>query len=173
MAPAFRLWLDGGVVGDVGMGGAPVEGGYGLSGGLGVSLADEPARGVGILLQVREIVTNLDDRHVSSIGILGRYPADDGPFFALGAAHHHELPWSSYLDDPLAGALATHTGITHRTGFELGGGWDFAPGAPESKDSRRFRPSLQLTGVFLPATEGPLAYVLFRAPMRLGLKEYE
>lgn len=173
LAPAFRLWLDGGLAGDLGAGGVEVEGGFGVTGGVGVALTTDPARGPGILVQAREVVNNLDQRHVSSIGVLARYPADDGPYLALGLAHHHELPWSLYVAAPLPAALATHTGITHRTGAELGVGWDFAPAAPDSAVARRFRPSVQLSGVVLPGTQGPLAYALFRATMRLGLKELE
>jgi len=40
--------------------------------------------------QVREFVAS--ERHVSSIGVLLRYPVDDRPWVALVGADHHELP---------------------------------------------------------------------------------
>ncbi len=169
-APAFRFWLDGGVVGEGGLGGAPAEAGAGLTGGLGVGLMPDPARGLALSAQVREFVAS--ERHVSSIGVLLRYPADDGPWVGLGGAHHHELPWSEWLDSPGSAIAATHAGITHRTGAELALGYDFAPTAPDSPVARMFRPSLQLSGALLPGSEGPLLYVMARATMRLGVKEY-
>ncbi len=169
-APAFRFWLDGGLVGEGGFGGAPTEGGGGLTGGLGVGLMPDPAVGLALVAQVRELVAN--ERHVSSIGVLVRYPADDGPWVGLGGAHHHELPWAQWLDSPGSAIAATHEDITHRTGAELALGYDFAPSAPESSVARMFRPSLQLSGAVLPATDGPLVYVMARATMRLGVKEY-
>jgi hypothetical protein len=172
---AFHFWLDGGVVGDVGAAGqvagrGAVEGGFGITGGLGFGFGADLSRGVGLMLQEREFVANLDERHVSSIGILVRYPADDGPWVALGAMHNHELPWSLYLDDPLPAIAAIAPAITHRTGVEAAVGWDFAPTAPDSAVASRFRPSLQLSVATLPASEGPLFYGLFLATMRLGVK---
>lgn len=169
-ATAFRFWLDGGIAGDVGVVGYPTEAGAGVTGGLGFALGADPAKGVGLLLQVRELLQPSDDRHLSSIGIIARYPADDGPWIGLGGTHNHELPWSLYKEDPVGGALATHLKITHRTGFEVAAGWDFAPTAPQSEIASRFRPAVQLSVAMLPGTDGPLIYGILRATMRLGIK---
>lgn len=171
-APAFRVWLDGGVLAAGGFGNVPAaEGAPGITGGVGVALGADPSRSVGLLLQEREFVTNLDERHVSSIGVLVRWPADDGPFLLAGGAHHHELPWSTWLADPGGAIAAVRPDITHRTGFEVGGGWDFAPSAPESREARRWRPSLQVSAAMLLDTDGALVYAMARFSMRLGLLE--
>jgi hypothetical protein len=171
-APAFRVWLDGGVGGVGGFGNlASAEGAPGLTGGVGVALGADPARSVGLLLEEREFVTLPNERHVSSIGVLVRWPADDGPFVLPGGAHHHELPWSDWLEEPGGAIAATLPDITHRTGFELGGGWDFAPSAPDSPVARRWRPSLQVSAVVLPDTPGALAYAMARFSIRFDLME--
>ena len=157
-------------MGDVGLVDYPTEAGAGITGGVGFAFGQDPARAVGLLLQVRELVQPSDDRHLSSIGVIARYPGDDGPWFGVGGTHHHELPWSLYKESPVDAALATHVAITHRTGFELVGGWDFAPTAPKSVVASRFRPALQLSMAMLPGTDGPLLYGMLRATMRLGIK---
>ncbi|GDX81958.1 hypothetical protein LBMAG42_37690 [Deltaproteobacteria bacterium] len=172
LAPAFRVWLDGGVVGAVGAGNVPtVEGAPGITGSIGMAFGADPSRNFGLLLQERELVMNLDERHVSSIGVLVRYPADDGPYALLGGIHNHELPLSTWLDDPGGAIAATRPDITHRTGIEFGGGWDFAPAAPDSQVARMFRPTLQVSAGVLPGTDGALVYGMLRASMRLGLVE--
>jgi hypothetical protein len=171
-APAFRVWLDGGLLAAGGFGTVDgVEGAPGLSGGVGVAFGANPSRSAGLLLQVREFVTNLDERHVSSIGVLVRWPADDGPYLLGGGAHHHELPWTTWLSDPGGSIAAVRPDITHRTGFELGAGWDFAPFAPESREARRWRPTVQVSAAVLPDTDGALVYAMARFSMRLGLLE--
>jgi hypothetical protein len=173
---AFHFWLDGGVVGDFGAGGAPsaggasLEGGYGVTGSLGFGFGSDLSRGVGLLLQERELIANIDERHISSIGILVRWPADDGPWVALGGVHNHELPFSLYLEEPLEAVLAIHEDITHRTGVEAAVGWDFAPTAPDSPVASRWRPSVQLSLATLPGSDGPLLYGMLRATMRLGIR---
>ena len=169
-ATAFRFWLDGGIAGDLGVVAYPTEGGAGVTGGLGFGFGEDLSKGVGLELQVRELLQPSDDRHVSSIGVIVRFPADDGPWIGLGGTHHHELPWSLYKEDPVDAALATHVDITHRTGFEVAAGWDFAPTAPNSPVASRFRPALQASVAFLPGTDGPLIYGILRATMRLGIK---
>lgn len=89
----------------------------------------------------------------------------------MGGVHNHELPWSTWLEDPGGSIAATRPDITHRTGVELGGGWDFAPAAPDSSVARTFRPTVQASVAFLPGTEGALVYGLLRVSMRLGLVE--
>lgn len=168
-ALAFRFWLAGGVVGSAGVVEAPAEGGFGVTGSLGFAFGKDPSRGVGLLIQERESWQFPPERHVTSIGVLGRYPADDGLWGGLGFAHHHELPWSLYKEEPLEAILAIHPNITHRTGFEVAVGWDFAPAAPDSPVARRFRPSLQLSVITQPATEGPLFYAMLMLTMRVGI----
>jgi hypothetical protein len=171
-APAFRVWLDGGIVGVGGFGNIEnAEAAPGITGGVGVALGKDPSQSVGVLLQEREFVTNLDERHVSSIGVLVRWPADDGPFLLAGGAHHHELPWTTWLEDPGGSIAAVRPDITHRPGFEVGAGWDFAPSAPDSPAARRWRPSLQVSTMVLPGTEGALVYAMARFSIRLGLAE--
>ncbi len=173
-APPFRVWLDGGGVGVGGFGNIDnSEGAPGITGGVGVALGADPSRSFGLLVQEREFVTNFDERHVSSIGVLVRWPADDGPFALAGGAHHHELPWTTWLSDPGGSIAAVRPDITHRTGFELGAGWDFAPFAPDSPEARRWRPSLQVSAMVLPDTEGALVYAMARFSIRLGLLEVQ
>ena len=169
-AAAFRVWLDGGILGAAGAGNVPaVEGAPGITGGLGIAFGQDPHRNVGLLLQEREFVTGLVDRHVSSIGVLLRYPAADGPYALVGGVHNHELPWSTWLEDPGGSIAATRLDITHRTGVEFGGGWDFSPMAPDSPVASLFRPTLQLSVGVLPGTDGALAYGMLRFSMRLGI----
>lgn len=59
LAPAFRVWLDGGIVGAFGAGNVPaVEGAPGITGSIGMAFGADPSHNFGVLLQERELVMN-------------------------------------------------------------------------------------------------------------------
>lgn len=71
----------------------------------------------------REGVATSDLRTLGGIfiggqGFLGEHVALRGGF-----AHHHETPWEAFKDEPFASFAGVSRGITHRSGFELGGSW--------------------------------------------------
>lgn len=44
------------------------------------------------------------------------------PSFRVAFSHQHEQPWAEFQEAPLASVFGVHQKITHRTGFEAGGG---------------------------------------------------
>ncbi|MFZ5480203.1 MAG: hypothetical protein ACOZNI_25795 [Myxococcota bacterium] len=163
-----RVWLETGFTASAGVNEATEPGG-GFAGGFGVALGKEPARSFAFVARAREGLSGEDLRHVGNLGFTVRYPADRGPWVAAGLAHNHETPADVALRNPVGTAFAVERGITHRTGFEVGAGWDFAPPFPEHRLSARVLPRVGVSAVVLPDAGGPPVYVVADAGIRFGL----
>lgn len=146
------------VEGQLAIGGAVPSGAplvAGASGGLVVRLG---ASGFALEATGRELVAGDPARSVGGLGFDARWPAGPGPHALLGFAHHHEAPLADARAAPIANALGILESITHRTGFEVGAGWDGGPVYTETAFLSRLRPTAQVQVVVLPATGEPLVY---------------
>lgn len=163
-----RLWLQGALVGGVGPA-TSVSGTGGVVGAIGVALGKDPDRCLALEVRTREMAASAEARVVG--GVYGdlRWPAGVGPYALVGFAHHHETPLDEAGEHPVATALATYAGINHRTGFELGAGWDFSAPYDAPDVLRRLRPTTRLSAVVLPGTPGPPVYVVAEIGLSLGL----
>lgn len=146
-----RAWVGVGVIAGAGSDGG--LGGVAASGG--VRLADNPMIPAAEL-HVREGVAGGEPRSVTDLGFDARWPAQPGPHLVLGFAHDHETDLDTALAHPVENALAILPGITHRTGLELGGGWEI-PTRWEGF-AERLRPTLRATAIWFPASDGPPVY---------------
>ncbi len=163
-----RLWLQGALAGGVGPD-AETSGAGGVVGGIGVALGKDPNRCLALEVRSREMYASADPRIVG--GIYGdlRWPAGTGPYLLVGFAHHHETALADAKAHPAATALATWSGINHRTGFEVGAGWDLAAPYDEVEFLRRLRPTMRLAAVVLPGTDGPPVYAVAELGFSLGV----
>ena len=163
-----RVWLQGALVGGVGPA-ASVSGTGGAAGAIGVALGKHPDRSLALEVRSREMVASADLRVVG--GVYGdlRWPAGAGPYALIGFAHHHETPMADAQDHPVATTLATWSGINHRTGFEVGAGWDLPAPYTETDLLRRLRPTFRLAAVVLPGTDGPPVYGLAELGVSVGV----
>ena len=64
------------------------------------------------------------DRMVGSITIGARYSLAKGPYFRAAFLHHHETPFELAKRFPVATTMGTLSGISHRSGGELGVGFE-------------------------------------------------
>lgn len=168
--PEYPVWF--GAMADVGTGVGDVTAsgpGGGFQGFIGAEIGRVPARSFGLEGRVGEGVWTGDLRTVGNIDFDLRYPAGSGPFAYVGFAHHHELP----VDDAIAhvgGAIAaTYPGITHRTGFEIGAGWDVAAPFPNSAFGSRVRPTVRMAVAVLPDGVSPPVYITGDLGVTLGI----
>lgn len=143
---------------------APLVGG--VSGGLVIRLGPGP---LALELTGREVLSGQPARGVGSIGADLRWPAGPGPHVLAGFAHHHEAPLELALEAPLANVLGIQKGITHRTGFEVGAGWDGGPVYRESSLLERLRPTVQGHLIVLPATGDPVVYGVVSGGLTVAL----
>lgn len=169
-APAVDrpVWLGATATGGASLG-SESSGGGGFAGLIGVSLGKAPARSFGLEARVGEAVYAADLRTVGTVDFDVRFPAGSGPFAFVGFAHNHELAIEESLEHIGGAVTATYTGITHRTGFELGGGWDVAPLFPDSKFGSRVRPSVRLGLTVLPDSVSPPIYLTATAGVLVGI----
>ena len=163
-----RVWLEAGL----GPAGAPAEefgGGVSFNGAVAVVLGAHPERAVGLVARGRETTMTADLRQIGSISFLLRYPSDTGPYVHLGFAHNHESPMADFLARPGASFAAVDRAITHRTGFEVGFGYDWAPPFPKHPMTEHLRPRMDVGIVVLPDRGGPPVYVVIEGGLRFGL----
>lgn len=71
----------------------------------------------------REGVATSELRTLGGIFIGGQGFLGKGWALRGGFAHHHETPWEAFQAEPLGSLAGVSEGITHRSGFELGGSW--------------------------------------------------
>ena len=116
----------------------------GASGGLSVRLGPDGKRSAGIVLHVGEGYASNEGRTVGAIDADVRWPSADGPYAFLGFAHRHETTLDLVVAHPVGATLATLPGIEHRTGFEVGGGWDFPTPRAGIRLAERVLPIAQL-----------------------------
>lgn len=156
-----RVWLHGALLG--GGGGNPDAGAPsalgGVAGGISARLGPDPKRSVGVVLHVGEGLASNTTRTVGTVDADVRWPAADGPYAFVGFAHHHETAIDLAIAHPVGATLATLPGIEHRTGFELGGGWDLPTPWLGIPFAERIRPVARLAVNVLPGTPGPPVYV--------------
>jgi hypothetical protein len=105
-----------GLYGAVDLGGSGRGPLVGLSGALGW----RAHRRVGLVFSVHEVVTPAPDRAVGALVVAARVPLRPWLSADLGFAHAHEVPLADAKARPIATALGTLPGMTHRSG--LGGG---------------------------------------------------
>lgn len=134
-----------------------------------MSLGKAPTRSLGLEGRVGEAVYASDVRTVGNVNFDVRFPAGSGPWAFVGFAHHHELAIDQAIAHPGGAIAATYGGITHRTGFELGAGWDVAPLFPNSSFGSRVRPTVRLGVTVLPDGVPPPLYVTASAGVLLGI----
>ncbi len=166
--PDRPVWLGATVGGGMGIGTSSAPGG-GAAGLIGVALGKVPGRSVGLEGRVGESLYAGSLRTVGNVDFDVRYPAGSGPYGYVGFAHHHELGVDEALAHVGGAIAATYGGITHRTGFELGGGWDVAPIFPRSAFGSRIRPTLRLGVTVLPDGVSPPVYVTGAVGVLLGI----
>lgn len=162
------VWLGAVVDGGASLGSSP-SGGGGAAGLLGVSLGKVPSRSLGLEGRVGEAVYASDVRTVGNVNFDVRFPAGSGPWGFVGFAHHHELGIDEAITHVGGAIAATYKGITHRTGFEVGGGWDVAPLFPNSSFGSRIRPTVRLGVTVLPDSVSPPVYLTASAGVLLGI----
>lgn len=113
-------------------------------------------------ITIREGFASAPTRHVTGIAAGARFllPEIKGirPFARFAFAHQHELDFELFKEMPGRALLGIHYAMTHRTGFETGGGIEAVFG-----ERRIFGVWIQATAVVLPATQGPDLYVLGEA----------
>jgi hypothetical protein len=163
-----RVWVGAGLAGGVGAASVP-GGGGGAAVYAGVSLAKDPRHGLGLFAKVREGVFSGDLREIGNIGGGLRYPAGVGPWVAVGFAHNHEALVSEFLQEPVQVTAGISSLLTHRTGAELGLGWDFAPPFPDSRFGHRFSVTTDVAATWFPDKGGPPVYALAEVGVRIGL----
>jgi hypothetical protein len=163
-----HIWLELGAAATGGVSESPEPGG-GFAGGFGVALGKDPSRSLAFVARAREGLSGEDLRQVGNIGFTLRFPADTGPYVALGFAHNHETPLGHAMKNPMGTMFAVDPGMTHRSGLEAGVGWDFAAPFPRHRLSERVRPHVGLSAVVLPDAGGPPVYVVADAGIRFGL----
>lgn len=162
------VWLGATVDGGAGIGSTGSAGG-GVAGLIGVALGKVPGRSFGIEARVGEAVYSDSVRTVGTIDFDVRFPAGSGPYGFAGFAHHHELGIDEAVGHPVGAIAATYSGITHRTGFELGGGWDVAPPFPNSSFGSRIRPTARIGITVLPDAVSPPVYITGTVGLLLGI----
>lgn len=162
------VWLGAMVDGGATLGASP-SGGAGVAGLIGVSLGKAPSRSLGLEGRVGEAVYASDVRTVGNVNFDVRFPAGSGPWGFVGFAHHHELGIDEAVNHVGGAIAATYKGITHRTGFEVGGGWDIAPPFPNSAFGSRIRPTVRVGVTVLPDGVAPPVYLTASAGVLLGL----
>jgi hypothetical protein len=165
----LRAWVGLGSVGSAGAAEVASIGGGGF-GSLGVALGGHPERSLGVEAHVRELVLSAEPMSVGVVTVDLRYPAGTGLYALAGFAHHHEQRWDAMLSDVIGTAAATDERIQHRSGVELGAGWESRPWTRGTANfGNRFRTTAQLSAVILPATPGPSAYAMLEIGIRAGL----
>jgi len=162
------VWLGAIVDGGATVSASP-SGGAGVAGLIGVSLGKVPSRSLGLEGRVGEAVYASDVRTVGNVNFDVRFPAGSGPWGFVGFAHHHELGIDEAASHVGGAIAATYKGITHRTGFEVGGGWDVAPIFPNSAFGSRIRPTVRVGVTVLPDGVSPPVYLTASAGVLLGL----
>ena len=167
----YPVWF--GAMVDVGSGvggGATGSGpGGGFQGFLGAVIGKVPSRSFGLEARVGESVWAGELRTIGNVDFDVRYPAGSGPFAYVGFAHRHELGIDEALTHVVGAIAATYPGITHRTGFEVGGGWDVATPFPNSAFGSRIRPTVRLAVTVLPDAVAPPVYITGNLGITLGI----
>jgi len=163
-----RVWLGLAYFGGVGTG-PDVGGGGGGRAEVGVALGRNPERSLGILAFAREGVATPEFRTLGTVNVLLRFPAGHGLFVVGGFAHHHETEFADFLADPGTTALATNPAIHHRTGFEVGAGYDLGNQWPDNGIASRIRLFASASAVVLPNSVGPPVYVMADLGFRFGV----
>lgn len=175
--PEHPVWLGGMVDFGAGVGESDSSGpGGGFQGFIGAEVGRVPSRSFGLEGRIGEggwggasAGQTIPLRMVGNIDVDVRYPAGSGPFAFVGFAHHHELPADDAVDHVGGAIAATYKGITHRTGFELGAGWDVAAPFPDSAFGSRIRPTARLNVVILPDGVAPPVYLVGNLGLTVGL----
>jgi hypothetical protein len=163
-----RVWVGAAVGGGLGADDTP-EGGGGAALEVGVRLGREPRRALALVAYVREALMSAPVRNIGNLGVVVQYPTGTGPHVHLGFSHSHESQIEDYLAHPVAVTAGVHASLTHRTGFEVGAGWDFAPPFPKNRYTAGLRPTGALNVLVFPDHGGPHAYVLAEVGVRFGL----
>ena len=151
VAPAALFSLSGSVAG--------LNGG-GSGAGVAGRVIYNPSPRLGVEVGTREAVVVPNDRVTGTILVLGRYKF--GPaYLAAGFAHSHETPLELAKAQPVAATFGGLEGIEHRSGFEVGAGFD----APLSMIGDRWGVTGALTMTAFPDAVGTPLY----ANAELGL----
>lgn len=166
--PEPRVWVGAGLGGGVGADVAP-GGGGGAGVEAGVRLGKEPRRSLALVARVRESFMSGPVRNIGNIGFDVQYPSGTGPHAQIGFTHSHESLLADYLAHPVAVSAGVHETLTHRTGFGLGGGWDFGAPFPNHRILSGLRPTAAVNALFFPDDGGPHAYVIAEIGVRFGL----
>lgn len=165
-----RTHVEAGAFGGAGAGagsGASAVGGF--MAGVNVWIGPQDKNGIALDFQAREGLASDDLRTMGGLYASARWPGRPGPFLSLGFAHHHETSWELAKTDMVGNTIATLPGINHRSGFEVGAGWD--PQGPWPTDGMwgHLHPHFQLSAVALPGTDGPPVYVMLEIGGAFGL----
>lgn len=163
-----RVWVGAALGGGVGADELPGGGGSAAVE-VGVRLGREPRRSLGLVAGVREVLISEPVRNIGNIRVLVQYPTGTGPHVQVGFSHSHESLIDDYLAHPVAVTAGVHETLTHRTGFEVGAGWDFAPPFPKHRVTAGLRPTAAVNALVYPDHGGPHAYVLAEVGVRFGL----
>ncbi len=166
--PDARVWIGVGIGGGVGADVTP-GGGGGAGFELGARLGREPRRALAVAVRVRELMMDGPLRNIGNIGVLVQYPTGTGPHLNVGFSHSHESLFADYIAHPVAVTAGIHDTLTHRSGFEIGGGWDFPPPFPKHPVTAGLRPTAALSAFVFPDAGGPHAYVVAEVGARFGL----
>lgn len=164
-----RVWVGVGVHGSVGALADAPGGGGGAGVEAGARIGKEARRSVALVARVRESVLTGPVRNIGNVEVRVQYPAGTGPHGFLGFSHNHEALAADWLADPVAVSAGVADTLRHRTGFEVGGGWDLPPPYRETAFLARFRPTVSLTAHVFPDEKGPRVYGVAEVGVRLGL----
>ncbi len=162
----YPVRLTGGVVGVAGVGQGelldPTPTGNSVGGGV-VGRGSVHLRGpFSIEGAAREGWLTQDARSLGGLASSLRWTTDSGAFGRLGLAHHHEVPAEVVLENPLQVARGDAEGIRHRTGLEVGGGFDIAaldlPHPPLKLVEDRMGMSVDISANWFSNELGPAVY---------------
>lgn len=169
---APQLWLEGAAVGQAGVA-EPLPLGGGVAGELGVVagaitlsagasealLAGDPAGTTGGGAQPGHTATVSNPSglsHAAGIYVDVRWPSEIGPYVLGGFAHQHVTPLSVLAESPGAVILASHDGVTHRSGLSVGAGYVFPSFWEDTPGLERVHAEVRARLMVLPFGEGPL-----------------
>jgi hypothetical protein len=167
-APLTQVWLGGALSGTVGPKAESSLGG-GVMGEVGVSLGRDFQHSFGLQARARELYVTEDAREVGVIDLQIRYPSGVGPYVGLGFEHHHEATLDRFLGHAPGVIAGTDAGITHRSGFEVTGGWSFATIWPGQGFVERISPFLETSVGVMPDDHRPNVYVFLDLGIHVGV----
>ncbi len=123
---------------------------------------------------IREGLFSGELRTVGSIAFGVRWTHKAGPYARVMFAHHHETPLAVYREDPVGGFVGSADGINHRSGLEVGLGYDWT--IPADGFWRRLGIMVDVSVPILPQTHAqhgvshdPLAYAFGEVGLRLDI----